>query len=168
MRALIESGTIDRRFVRAVLAIDFTNPVFSSVRAKLLTLLPEQETPHWKDEFIVRLRASQLPGAQELAENLVQGDRNEEYYADRFRRYVGNLRRRALTEDGLEDYFRLLLQRRKEIAASEISANPRGSILEPGFRVIFPESPHATSPGELSLSAEGYLMQGNKCASRLR
>jgi len=31
----------------------------------------------------------------------------------------------------------VLLERRVLIAASEISTNPRGRILEPGFRVIF-------------------------------
>lgn len=48
----------------------------------------------------------------------------------------------------------LLMQRRRELAASDISKNPRGQILEPGFRVIFPESPRAPVPGELELDAE--------------
>lgn len=174
INALVEARVIDRRFVRAVLAIDFTNPVFSPVRAKLLTLLPSQATPHWKDEYIVRLKASSLPGAQELAESLVRDERDERYFDALFRRYISSVRRQALSEQGLDDYFRLLMQRRKEISASEISQNPRGRILEdgdsgrPGFRVIFPQSAQAPAPGEFTLNEEGYLMAGAKCVRFLR
>ena len=41
-----------------------------------------------------------------------------------------------------------------EIHASEISSNPRGQILEPGFRVIFPENKIASLPGKLMLTEE--------------
>ena len=47
--------------------------------------------------------------------------------------------------------WRFLAQRRAEIAASEISKNPRGQILEPGFRVIFPVQATTPAPGALSL-----------------
>ena len=44
------------------------------------------------------------------------------------------------------------LQRRAEIKASEISKNRCGQILEPGFRVIFPETDIKPAPGGLVLT----------------
>ncbi len=55
------------------------------------------------------------------------------------------------------DVYQLLVQRRLEIKASEISKNPRGQILEPGFRVIFPEVDHPPAPGQFHLDAECNL-----------
>jgi hypothetical protein len=43
-----------------------------------------------------------------------------------------------------ESVFTKLLKIRKAVFGSEISQNPRGQILEPGFRVIFPEASSST------------------------
>src|SRR5215475_14588892 len=40
--ALIEQGVVDKDFVTAVLAVDFTNPVFSKIRCGLLKLVPDR------------------------------------------------------------------------------------------------------------------------------
>src|SRR5262249_22903940 len=50
------------------------------------------------------------------------------------------------------DWLRVAAQRRKEIAAAEPSQNPRGTILEPGFRVIFPRDALGTRPGQVRLN----------------
>ena len=50
----------------------------------------------------------------------------------------------------VEEAYAVLLQRRAEVRASQISQNPKGQILEPGFRVIFPESPKQPAPGALT------------------
>jgi hypothetical protein len=42
-------------------------------------------------------------------------------------------------------------QRRAEVKAAETSKNPRGQILEPGFRVIFPVDRLQSQPGQLRL-----------------
>lgn len=42
--------------------------------------------------------------------------------------------------DRTTDWFAKLLRIRRGVFESEISKNPRGQILEPGFRVIFPEA----------------------------
>ena len=47
----------------------------------------------------------------------------------------------------VHDLYLLLIQRREEAKQSEISKNPRGQILEPGFRVTFPEVSVSAVPG---------------------
>ena len=49
----------------------------------------------------------------------------------------------------ISDVYTMLMQRRNDVRASIISQNPKGQILEPGFRVIFPESPKAPRAGSL-------------------
>jgi hypothetical protein len=39
--ALIEQGVVNNEFAAAVLAVDFTNPVFSKIRCGLLKLVPD-------------------------------------------------------------------------------------------------------------------------------
>jgi len=47
----------------------------------------------------------------------------------------------------LPHLYLVLIQRREEAKQSEISKNPRGQILEPGFRAIFPEVSVSAVPG---------------------
>jgi mono/diheme cytochrome c family protein len=89
IQTLILKGLVSVEYVRAALAYDKTNPVFSKSRCALLKSLP-----------------STIP----------------------------------IFEGVHQDAFAKLLAVRKAIFESEISQNPRGQILEPGFRVIFPEA----------------------------
>ena len=60
-------------------------------------------------------------------------------------------------KEAVIEVYRLLAQRREEVKASEISENPQGRILEPGFRVVFPDTPGA-HPGRLRLTEDGRVM----------
>ena len=55
--------------------------------------------------------------------------------------------------------YKLLAQRRAESFASEISKNPEGQILEPGFRVIFPKVTPAAKPGFLRLNEDCQVVR---------
>ncbi|WP_051546300.1 hypothetical protein [Legionella lansingensis] len=137
--ALIARGVIDDKFVADVLGIDMTNPVFSSIRCQLLRFLPELSFG-WREKFIANLVKSSEPVAHELAQNLVNPELTPRFYRARAQQFLENCRIKLKNPENVAELYKLLVQRRKEIRTSEISANPRGQILEPGFRVIFPES----------------------------
>ena len=150
--ALIAKGIIDEEFAADVLAVDFTNPVFSAPRCSLLRLVPTNSTPDWKSVFIERLSQSHASAAHELLQNLTESSRNLAFYQTQVGDYLKHCSSKLKAVDNVLKLTQLLDQRRNEIRASEISKNPRGQILEPGFRVIFPEFNKPVSPGQLELS----------------
>jgi hypothetical protein len=155
VEALLEERFIDRRFMRAVLAVDFTNPLFSPIREGLLKLLPATAYRGWKDDYIATLRTSVLPGARELYDYLTNPQMDDALILRRSRDCVAAVRHKANNHKDVAAYYQVLMQRRREVAAAEISHNPRGQILEPGFRVIFPESPSAPQPGQWAITPGG-------------
>ena len=66
--ALVEQSIVDREFVADVLAVDFTNPVFSSTRCGLLKLVPDKGGANFAARFQDALRGASAPGATELLE----------------------------------------------------------------------------------------------------
>lgn len=135
---LVEEGVIDEEFVADVLAVDMARPVFSTTRTGLLALVPVQASPGWREAFVAILREAGTPGARELHRNLTDPTRDRAFHQRRARVFLARCARR-LRSGGVSQTWRLLARRREQITESEISTNPRGQILEPGFRVIFPE-----------------------------
>lgn len=142
---LVEDGVVDEEFVADVLAVDMARPVFSEARRRLLALVPERATLGWLADFVAALRASPEPAARELHQNLTDATRDRDFHRRRARVFLAQCRRAIRTEGGARRAWKLLARRREQIAESEISSNPRGQILEPGFRVIFPELAEAGS-----------------------
>ena len=134
--SLVRQGLIDAEFVSDVLAIDFTRPVVSPQRCGLLPLLPRTAAPGWQQQFRTNLAASQLPAARQLAAHLAQNDLPA--HQEQARRFLGACQQRLQTPDGVSELLTWVGTQRQAVAHSEISANPLGQILEPGFRVIFP------------------------------
>lgn len=170
--ALVEQGVLTEAFVMAVLAVDFTNPVFSKARAALLQLLPEKFETGWQDAFQRNLSLSELPAAAELLENLRHSERGVGYFRAKARKFVNACHDRV-RKQGAKDLYLLLLQRRLEVKDSEISKNLRGEILEPDFRVIFPVSSQAPAAGMYRFTKRGRvvrqreLTQNAPCADNL-
>jgi hypothetical protein len=135
---LIQRGFIDEDFAAKVYAIDFKTPLLSKKRCNLLKLLPSYSA-NWQKVFSERLQASTLPEAQQLAKSLADIQRGRSYFEKEAQRYL-HQKAEALDNDlELERAFTELLKSRQRVFESEISQNPLGQILEPGFRVIFPE-----------------------------
>jgi hypothetical protein len=132
--------------------MDMTNPVFSSERCHLLAYIPNKWSNHWKDEFIQQLKSANNPTARELFNRLTDASHTPEYYQDKAEKFLMYCREKLKREENVQRLFLLLAQRREEIKASEISKNRRGQILEPGFRVIFPETNADPVPGKLMLT----------------
>jgi hypothetical protein len=133
---LVAKGMIEDKFVIAVLAVDMTRPVFSKARCELLQLLPNSWSADWKVEFQQSLAASSLPSAEELLQNWSSPVTDTK---DRAARFLDNCSTQLKQGDGVLSLAKYLDQSRKEVFASEISKNPRGQIMEPGFRVVFPD-----------------------------
>lgn len=133
---LVRQGLIDEEFVLDVLSIDFTRPVVSPVRCGLLRQLPRTATPDWRQQFMTNLNTSNQPAARTLSANLQT--LNGAQHQAQARRFLANCRTRLQTPEGVRELLTWQGLSRQAIARSEISANPLGQILEPGFRVIFP------------------------------
>jgi hypothetical protein len=74
--ALIEQRTIDKEFAADVLAVDFTNPVFSASRCGLLKFVPNDGGSSFVSRFQDALRGASVPGAVELLGNLTDPQRH--------------------------------------------------------------------------------------------
>lgn len=127
LQSLIDEGLVEENFVLSVLAVDMERPLFSQARCALLKEVPEFSV-NWKQEFLQKL---QVPSSSSAAKQLAQYLSDPSLVVKKVREYSTSLQAGA-------SQFQKLIQVRKAVFASEISQNPRGQILEPGFRVIFP------------------------------
>jgi len=141
--ALVNRGVVDEKFVAAVYSIDLENPLLSEKRCALLKLLGDEISTNWKKEFLRNLEESPLPEAKELWQHLTIPMRTKGYFQAQAESYLKELAAKFHEQEVQKAYFQKLLRVREQVFHSEISQNPRGQILEPGFRVIFPIS---TSP----------------------
>ena len=158
---LIKQGLIDKEFAIDVLAVDITNPVFSAARRSLLRLLPDSAEGDWKEKFKAALRANagKNPAANELLSNLNDPSRNMQFHQARALRFLDQCQKRLQEKSAVIEAYQLLAQRRAEAFDSEISKNPKGEILEPGFRVIFPQVKPAAKPGVLRFGEDGRVIR---------
>ncbi len=153
VNTLIENGVIDKEMVADVLAVDMTEPVFSGVRCGLLRLVPDSGGANWQTTFAGTLARSPVPGAAELFRNMTDPARTSAYHKEQ----AGNFIKKCAAKPNLDAMFGALVGRREAIVTSEISKNPRGQILEPGFRVIFPETPAPIPRTQLNQNCVGEL-----------
>jgi hypothetical protein len=161
IESLRKTGLIDDEFITDILAIDFANPLVSPARCGLLRLLPAQASANWREQFVTAIQSAlhqasvaKSPWAPVLSEalaNLTDPTRNSTFHRARAQRFLQNCAQRAQAATHVSHWVQLLAQRRAEVRASEISKNPRGQILEPGFRVIFPEPATPATPGKFGL-----------------
>jgi hypothetical protein len=140
IRNLINNKQITSDFAKAVLMIDFIHPVFSSQRCELLKLLPERANEEWEIQFLthLQLNSAHFESASLLADYL-SIEENNKVLMDKIEQYKHYLEQVMNSSAGLRMSYQYLIELRKSVVLSELSQNPLGQILEPGFRVIFPE-----------------------------
>ena len=141
IKQLIKDKIITQQFAQSVLMIDYSHPVFSKSRCELLKLIPHKPAYNWVITFINRLRQVQTkqPKALLLANYLTNTPKyNETYFHQILDEYKNNIKNKIKSNEGLQEIFIRLLQTRQDVLENELSQNPLGQILEPGFRVIFP------------------------------
>ncbi len=138
IQVLLKKGLIDSEFIYDVLAVDAKKNIFSNKRCQLLKLLPQSAASNWRTLFLSHLQSSNIDSAKELLVNLTDSSRNKNWYLGLSQKYMQQIQSEGLSEE----FFKKLLTDREAVSQSEISQNPLGQILEPGFRVIFPQSVH--------------------------
>ena len=151
---LIRQGTVTREFAVAVLAVDFTNPVFSKARCDLLKLVPDQPGPDFVTRFEGALRGASGPAAAELLKNLTDPARNTALHQKQAAEFLQACQKRAKDRDAVLGWYRLLAQRRIEVSQNEISEDPDRHILEDPDRVVFPSTEPAAEAGQLALTLD--------------
>lgn len=134
IRNLVKQNLIDEEFVADVLAIDFTQPLFSKERCDLLKLLPK-ESHSWRLVFINRLRESSTASAQLLFKHLTDPAETKAAHFTKVRSYM----EKCAESPNVPQLLDVLASRRDSVSTNVISTHPGGQILEPGFRVIFPK-----------------------------
>jgi hypothetical protein len=153
--ALVKQGVLDEELIAAVLAIDFTTPVYSKRRAGLLKYVPEtaRDAADLRKKLVEALgQAKDDPAARELLTYLTDKKYNAQAHRERARAYLEACRKVAGDSDAVRDWWRVASQRRLELDRAETSRSPRGKITEPGFRVIFPQDTLGSTPGRLRLN----------------
>ncbi len=135
---LQQKGLIDEEFIADVLAVDMIRPLLSDQRCGLLQYVPTQWSPDWQAKLRQNLSRHTTPAALQLFRHLRDPSLNQQSHQAKARQFWQACQERVTTVQGVQDLLQFLAAQRLAIAKSEISSNPRGQILEPGFRVIFP------------------------------
>ena len=154
--ALVRRGLLDDELVADVLAVDLTTAMFAAPRARLARWLPPApaaDAPGLRRAWIARLgpAAATDADARALLTNLTAPDRTARDHRARALRFLARCREAAQDPAVVAGWLALAAQRRAEAAAAPTAQSPRGNILEPGFRVIFPVDGFKPEPGGLRL-----------------
>ncbi len=154
--ALIRRGLLDDELVADVLALDGTTPVFSTARASMIRLVPNQakDTADVRSQLVLALKqgASQSPVARELLANITDPGRTAEAHRKTARAYRDVCVQAAGDLDTVVDWLTIASQRRREVTVADTARHPEGQITEPGFRHIFPSDQLKPRAGALRLS----------------
>lgn len=132
VKKLMGKGIVDEEFVLDVLSVDFKRPLFSSERCDLLKLVPEN--PDWKKGFLANLQRKKLSA---LLRTFTVPNKDE--HRKIALQYLEEKEKSWESEEAVVREVKGLGALRDSVFKDEISMNPKGQILEPGFRVIFPK-----------------------------
>jgi hypothetical protein len=151
--ALVGRGLLDEELIADVLAVDLTTPLYSAARASLVRHVPAaaRDAADLRAKLQASLAGDRSPAARELLANLTDPTRTAAAHRKRALAFLAACEQARASKEALAGWLRIASQRRAEVAAAPTSQNPRGTILEPGFRVIFPEDRLAPEPGALAL-----------------
>jgi hypothetical protein len=156
--ALVEMGIVDKEFVADVLAVDFTNPLFSASRCGLLKAVPAEGGADFLSRFQAALRSNSDPAAKLLLENLTDPKRDSSFHHEQVVKYMDSCQKRASQPEAAIEWFGLLVQRRAEVDKAEISRHRQGHILESG-RIVFPSAKASRGPVGLTPACEVRPLQ---------
>jgi hypothetical protein len=147
--ALVQMGAVDNEFVADVLAVDFTEPLFSTSRCRLLRLVPPAG-PDFLTRFEANLKSSSEPAAKQLLDNLTDPKRDAKFHRQQAADYLEACQRRAAKPEAAIEWFGVLAQRRAKVDREEISQHSQGRILESPHRAVFPSA--SARAGRLGLT----------------
>lgn len=134
VKQLIAEGVIDEEFAVDILSVDFTHPLFSKTRCDFLKLVPESS--QWVEAFKKNLYSFNSLASLKLARDLEV--HNKEELRKNATQYLINKQASWKNQNAVTEEIVKLNTLRLSVFSDDISKNPKGQILEPGFRVIFP------------------------------
>ncbi|UUU36114.1 hypothetical protein JIX56_43300 [Streptomyces sp. CA-210063] len=121
VRQLVEKGLVPARFAACALMVDFTNPVFSPARARLMTYVPTDPVPAptWCDDIAAAVVAAARTGPAdgpeaEFARNWALPEADwRGVFARRVDVYLEKVAARLRTASGFDEFTRLAESRRR-------------------------------------------------------
>lgn len=140
---------------KTIFDIFFSSPMGSIMnkdKCGLLKLVPQ--SMNWKPGFVLNLKnfiargGVDLTVAKSMYFRLTSPSLNPAAYQKMINEWYQSLNQK-ISKGEIEPLFKQMLLNRSAVFESEISKNPRGQILEPGFRVIFPQ-PQSFPIGRMS------------------
>lgn len=129
VRQMVEQGLITAKFAACAYMIDFTNPVFSPVRAQLMTHVPTTPTAVTElqdhiTQAILEAATSLPPDSPEgrfAADWVLADDTWPKAFAQRIDDYLGHVGQRIRESAGFDDYVRLAESRRRDFKAMRLN-----------------------------------------------
>ncbi|WP_162683987.1 hypothetical protein [Streptomyces populi] len=129
VRQMVEQGLITDKFAACAFMVDFTDPVFSSVRAQLMAHVPTTPTAvtELQDhtvQAILEAATSLPPSSPEgrfAAAWALADDVWPKTFAQRIDDYLGRVGRRIRESAGFDDYVRLAESRRRDFKAMRLN-----------------------------------------------
>jgi len=128
-------GLVDDKTILDIHFAAQIGTLMNKERCQLLKLVPN--TQSWLPGFVQNLKAQ----SSILAKSLLQRMTNSMLTPSVYQKSIDDWyiqTSQKLSAGDLEPAFKQLLLNRRSVFESDISKNPMGQILEPGFRVIFP------------------------------
>ncbi|MEO0814298.1 MAG: hypothetical protein AAFY60_15655, partial [Myxococcota bacterium] len=150
IETLLARGVVDLEFVSDVLAVDMQRPFFSSQRCALLRWIPIDGSEGWQRRFVTRLKrelnavSDRAPAIGQLLSHLTDARLDRESHVAVAEGVLEGVAK-ELKDRLPSTRLRALENARRAVSEAELSANLRGQILEPGFRIVFPT---LDDPGE--------------------
>ncbi|MFF2041755.1 hypothetical protein ACFVVX_15075 [Kitasatospora sp. NPDC058170] len=129
VRRMVQSGLLPAKFAACALMVDFTNPIFSTDRARLMAYVPTGPAPAaGLAEEIARAitkAADALPATSpeaRFAADWALPDADwPQTFAGRIDAYLGEVSARIGTSSGFEDYLRLAESRRRDFKTMRLN-----------------------------------------------
>ncbi len=117
------------------MSFDLEHPLFSDIRCSLLELVPASGSII--SQFKKNLSKLHSVHAKKLIQDLEV--ENKEIHREKAKAYLFEKQQGWIKQENILKELIMLNQLRTSVFEDEISKNPKGQILEPGFRLIFPE-----------------------------
>lgn len=159
---LLHWGLLDEELIADILAVDLATPLYSPQRQSLLSHLPTQarDANDLRQQLVVSLKKATDPASLRLLQHLEK--MNQSVHRQQAQALLQTCQAVAENPNAVEEWLRLAAQRRQEVSVAPTSLNPRGTILEPGFRVIFPEPTQVPKPAEWRLNPQTCRIEANQ------
>ncbi|UFH30391.1 hypothetical protein LNP04_10400 [Chryseobacterium sp. C-71] len=127
---LLSKNIVSKKFISSLLMVDFTNPIYSAKRERLLNYLPESSPiieNAIESAFLNNIKnseESQIAGSGEelfLSNYELPDDKWKEIFEKRIENYFNNLKHLLDSKDGFYEIIKLAESRRREFRKTDLA-----------------------------------------------